>query len=83
MSKPSRYDLALQNIDAKLGTLRDVASFIDEHGDKAKAYADTHIEQLQYARNLLTGASSESGEAKPKRTRRKKGLPEPKPEATA
>lgn len=78
MAKQSRYDLALANIDARLGALRDIANFLSEHKDAALV-AERSIAELQTARNLLTSAG-ESATAKPNgkpRTRkaRKAGLP--------
>lgn len=61
-------------------------NFLDEHGDTPKADCEAAIAEYQHARNLLTGAvAPTNGEAKPKRTRKRKGMPaaEVKPEATA
>ncbi len=75
MAKKSKFENAIASLDAKLGTLRDIATFLDAHPQNPLATVEADIEKLQYARNLLTGASSEPTEAKPKRTRKKRGMP--------
>ena len=74
MAKQSKYDQALAHIDARLGALRDIANYLDEHREDASATANRDIEALQYARNLLTSAvdGPTNGSAKPKRQRTKK-----------
>ena len=83
IAKQSKFALALKNIDARLGALRDIANYIGTHGGDAERAADTEITSPQTARNLLTSAvdGPTNGSAKPKRTRKAKAAKEPEAKA--